>query len=113
MIAQSQSGTGKSAAFLLAALYRVNICNNFPQVLILSPTYELALQTGQVARCMAKYLPALKFEYAIRGREMTRGDTVDAHVVFGTPGKVLDWAVKYKFFDIEKIRVSFLTRLIS
>lgn len=108
MIAQSQSGTGKTAAFLLAALHRVDISNNFPQVLILSPTYELALQTGQVAKSMAKYFPELKFEYAIRGREMTRGDTLDAHVLFGTPGKVLDWAVKYKFFDIEKIRIFIL-----
>lgn len=108
MIAQSQSGTGKTAAFLLAALYRVDPLLQQPQVLILSPTYELALQTGRVAESMAKFLPAIKFGYAIRGRELCRSERVTAHVVFGTPGKVLDWSVKYKFFDIEKIKVFIL-----
>ncbi|KAI1297225.1 ATP-dependent RNA helicase DDX19A [Halotydeus destructor] len=105
IIAQSQSGTGKTAAFLLASLYRVDTSKPYPQVLILSPTYELALQTGEVARTMAKYKTDLRFSYAVRGSIIERGDTVNDHVILGTPGKVMDWALKYRFFDIKKIKV--------
>lgn len=68
MIAQSQSGTGKTAAFVLAMLSRVDSSKNHPQVLCLSPTYELAIQTGEVAAKMAKYCP-IKLRYAVRGEE--------------------------------------------
>lgn len=105
MIAQSQSGTGKTAAFLLASLFRVDTSKPWPQVLILSPTYELAIQTGEVAKTMAKFLTDLKFQFAVRGVEIARGDQIREHVILGTPGKVMDWALKYRFFDIKKIRV--------
>jgi ATP-dependent RNA helicase DDX19/DBP5 len=105
MIAQSQSGTGKTAAFLLASLYRVDTRLDHPQVLILSPTYELAVQTGNVAKTMAKFKSDLTFVYAVKGTEIARGDKVREHVIIGTPGKVMDWALKYSFFDIKRIRV--------
>ncbi|XP_076357984.1 DEAD-box helicase Dbp80-like [Tachypleus tridentatus] len=105
MIAQSQSGTGKTAAFVLASLSRVDPSNSFPQVIILSPTYELALQTGSVAKQMAKYCEDIKFRFAVRGEEISRGETITEQVIIGTPGKVMDWALRYKFFDIRKIRV--------
>lgn len=76
MIAQSQSGTGKTAAFLLASLFRVDTSQNYPQVLILSPTYELAIQTGEVAKQMAKFKTDLKFCLAVRGTEIVRGAQV-------------------------------------
>lgn len=105
LIAQSQSGTGKTAAFLLASLSRVDTTQAYPQVLILSPTYELAIQTGQVAKQMAQYMTDLRFKFAVRGEEVNRGDRVTAHVILGTPGKVLDWALKFRFFDLRKIKV--------
>ena len=48
LIAQSQSGTGKTAAFVLAMLTRVDPAKRYPQILCLSPTYDLAKQTGEV-----------------------------------------------------------------
>lgn len=104
MVAQSQSGTGKTAAFLLAALFRVDTNHSYPQVLILSPTYELALQTGEVAKKMAKHRPDITFAFAVRGEEMSRLP-IDNHVIFGTPGKVLDWGLRHRRFDMKKIRV--------
>lgn len=98
MIAQSQSGTGKTAAFLLASLYRVDTTLQYPQVLILSPTYELAIQTGEVARTMAKYKTDLRFSYAVRGSQLDRGDRVTDHVILGTQGKVMHWALRLKCF---------------
>mgnify|MGYP003449279062 CR=1 FL=1 len=73
MIAQSQSGTGKTAAFTLAMLTRVDTAKDFPQVLCLSPTYELAIQTGEVAARMAKFCPEIRIRYAVRGEEISRG----------------------------------------
>lgn len=68
MIAQSQSGTGKTAAFVLAMLSRVDTSKDYPQVLCLSPTYELAIQTGEVAAKMSKYCQ-IRLRYAVRGEE--------------------------------------------
>lgn len=68
MIAQSQSGTGKTAAFVIAMLSRVDTSKNYPQILCLSPTYELAIQTGEVAAKIAQFSP-IKLRYAVRGEE--------------------------------------------
>lgn len=105
MIAQSQSGTGKTAAFTLAMLSRVDTKKEYPQVLCLSPTYELAIQTGEVAARMAKFCPDILIRYAVRGEEIARGDKLRDHVIIGTPGKVLDWAIKFRAFDLQKITV--------
>lgn len=67
LIAQSQSGTGKTAAFVLAMLSRVDTSLNEPQILCLSPTYELAVQTGEVIEKMGQYCPEIKVIFAVRG----------------------------------------------
>ena len=69
MVAQSQSGTGKTAAFVLAMLSRTNTSKNYPHVICLSPTFELAIQTGEVAKKMAQFCPELKIRFAVRGEE--------------------------------------------
>uniref|UniRef100_A0A2K5RQN4 RNA helicase n=1 Tax=Cebus imitator TaxID=2715852 RepID=A0A2K5RQN4_CEBIM len=105
LIAQSQSGTGKTAAFVLAMLSQVEPTNKYPQCLCLSPTYELALQTGKVIEQMGKFYPALKLAYAVRGNKLERGQKISEQIVIGTPGTVLDWCSKLKFIDPKKIKV--------
>lgn len=105
MIAQSQSGTGKTAAFVLASLSRVDPDKHYPQVLVLSPTYELAQQTGSVAKQMAKFCPEIGFRFAVRGEELERGMKIREQVIIGTPGKVLDWSIRFRFFDVQKVKV--------
>ena len=105
MIAQSQSGTGKTAAFVLAMLSRVNTSLKHPQVLCLSPTLELALQIGEVASKMSQFCPDLTIRFAVRGEEIARGSKITENIIIGTPGKVLDWSIKFKFFDLKKITV--------
>ncbi|XP_022257110.1 DEAD-box helicase Dbp80-like isoform X2 [Limulus polyphemus] len=105
MIAQSQNGTGKTAAFILASLSRVDTSKPFPQVLILSPTYELAIQTANVAKQMGQYCQDIKFCLAIKGEGTHRGRKIKEQVIIGTPGKVMDWSLRYKLFDIQKINV--------
>ena len=72
MIAQSQSGTGKTAAFVLAMLSRTDTSKNYPHVVCLSPTFELAIQTGEVAKKMAKFCPNIKIRHAVRGERLSR-----------------------------------------
>ncbi|XP_047465664.1 ATP-dependent RNA helicase DDX19A [Mugil cephalus] len=103
LIAQSQSGTGKTAAFSLALLSHVNPANKWTQCLCISPTYELALQIGQVIEQMGKFCPEVKLAYAVRGNRMERGIKLHEHIVIGTPGTVLDWCTKYKLIDPKKI----------
>ncbi|KAH0517008.1 ATP-dependent RNA helicase DDX25 [Microtus ochrogaster] len=114
LIAQSQSGTGKTAAFVLAMLSRVNALELFPQCLCLAPTYELALQTGRVVERMGKFCVDVEVMYAIRGNRRTlktlfstvpRGTEVTKQIIIGTPGTVLDWCFKRKLIDLTKIRV--------
>ena len=64
MIAQSQSGTGKTAAFVLAMLSHTDINKEYPHIICVSPTYELAIQTGEVLKKMAKFMPDIKVKYA-------------------------------------------------
>ncbi len=58
------------------------------QVLCLSPTYELALQTGEVASKMSQFAPELTIRYAVKGEEIPRGSKITDHIIIGTPGKV-------------------------
>lgn len=103
LIAQSQSGTGKTAAFSLAMLSHVDPANKWTQCLCISPTYELALQIGQVIQQMGKFCPDVKLAYAVRGNKMERGVKLQEQIVIGTPGTTLDWCTKYKIIDPKKI----------
>jgi ATP-dependent RNA helicase DeaD len=93
MLGQAQTGTGKTAAFALPALTRIDLSKHEPQVLVLVPTRELALQ---VAEAFLKYASHLKGfhvlpiyggqSYQPQLNALRRG----VHVVVGTPGRVID-----------------------
>ncbi|KAF3861200.1 hypothetical protein F7725_001455 [Dissostichus mawsoni] len=84
LIAQSQSGTGKTAAFSLAMLSHVKPENHWTQCLCIAPTYELALQIGQVMEQMGKFCPEVTLTYAVRGNRKERGVRLQQHVVIWT-----------------------------
>lgn len=105
MIAQSQSGTGKTAAFVLTMLSRVDSSLPYPQCLCLAPTYELALQIGEVTEKMAKHMKDMRIRYAVRGEKVHRGEVLQDHIIIGTPGTVLDWAIKFRAIPLKKLRV--------
>ncbi|KAJ2005792.1 RNA helicase required for poly(A+) mRNA export [Coemansia thaxteri] len=88
MIGQSQSGTGKTAAFVLTMLSRVDYDVMKPQALCLAPSRELARQIMEVVQQMGKYTP-VKAAYAIKD-SLEKGGKIDAHIVIGTPGTVTD-----------------------
>ncbi|XP_040182291.1 ATP-dependent RNA helicase DDX25-like [Rana temporaria] len=105
LIAQSQSGTGKTAAFVLAILSRVDPLKKYPQCICLSPTFELALQTGEVIEQMGTFCEDIQIVYALRGNRPVRGTKIEAQIIVGTPGTVMDWCLKLKLVNPENISV--------
>ncbi|KAG5452231.1 ATP-dependent RNA helicase ddx25 [Clonorchis sinensis] len=93
MIAQSQSGTGKTATLLMAMLARVDATHNFCQCLCLVPTRELAVQLVEVGRQMAVHMEGVKFCVATREPQASTDDDgyVTDQVVIGTPGTIAGW----------------------
>ncbi|CAH3027041.1 unnamed protein product [Porites evermanni] len=81
------------------------ICCTFIKVICISPTYELALQTGQVAEKMGKFCPEVKIGYAVRGERVSRGQKLTDHIIFATPGTLLDWILRHRALDPQKIKM--------
>ncbi len=93
LVGQAQTGTGKTAAFALPALARLNLQDNSVQVLVLTPTRELAIQVAEAFQQYAQHLPGFRILPVYGGadmrgqlRQLQRG----VHVVVGTPGRVMD-----------------------
>ena len=105
VLGQAQTGTGKTAAFTLPILHRLEVDYRGIQALILTPTRELALQVstnveryGQFMR--ARVVPIYGGQsYVRQQRQLERG----AHVVVGTPGRILDLMEK-KMLDLSHVR---------
>jgi ATP-dependent RNA helicase DDX19/DBP5 len=105
IIAQSQSGTGKTAAFSLAMLSRIDTNLNYPQALCLAPTMELAAQITDVVRSMGQHMKNLKIISAIRGNHVPRNVPLTEQVIIGTPGTAFDWSSKVNVFSLRKLKV--------
>jgi translation initiation factor 4A len=92
ILAQAQSGTGKTGAFTIGSLSVVDSECKYPQVLVLCPTRELSQQTERVARALGQYMN-LRVLSATGGNHI-RNDIhalkSGIHFVVGTPGRVYD-----------------------
>jgi ATP-dependent RNA helicase DeaD len=93
VLGQAQTGTGKTAAFALPILSRIDLKQKDPQVLVLAPTRELAIQVAEAFQRYAAHLKGFHVlpiyggqDYSTQLRQLKRG----AHVVVGTPGRVMD-----------------------
>jgi ATP-dependent RNA helicase DeaD len=93
VLGQAQTGTGKTAAFALPILSRIDLKQRDPQVLVLAPTRELAIQVAEAFQRYAAHLKGFHVlpiyggqDYSSQLRHLSRG----AHVVVGTPGRVMD-----------------------
>ncbi len=93
LLGLAQTGTGKTAAFALPALSRIDASQNNTQVLVLCPTRELAIQVAEACQSYAKYMPNFHVLPIYGGQDMRgqlRGLHRGAQVVVGTPGRVMD-----------------------
>ncbi len=93
VIGQAQTGTGKTGAFALPLLNNIDLSQTAPQVLVLAPTRELAIQVSEAFQTYARHMKGFNVlpiyggqSYEIQLRQLRRG----VHVVVGTPGRVMD-----------------------
>lgn len=93
VLGQAQTGTGKTAAFALPILSRIEMRPGKPQALVLAPTRELAIQVAEAFQRYAAHMPGFQVlpiyggqSYGPQLHALRRG----VHVVVGTPGRVID-----------------------
>jgi ATP-dependent RNA helicase DeaD len=93
VVGLAQTGTGKTAAFAVPILSRIDLKQKSPQALVLAPTRELALQVSEAFERYAAHLPGLRVlpvyggqGYGVQLSALRRG----VHVIVGTPGRVMD-----------------------
>lgn len=93
LLGQAQTGTGKTAAFCLPLLSRLDLSLKSPQILVLTPTRELALQVAEAMQTYARHLPGFQVLPVYGGqnmlqqlRQLHRG----VQAVVGTPGRIQD-----------------------
>ncbi len=106
VLGQAQTGTGKTAAFALPILSRLDLSQRTPQALVLAPTRELALQVAEAFQRYATHIPGFHVlpiyggqSYIPQLAALKRG----VHVVVGTPGRVIDHLDKGSL-DLSKIK---------
>ncbi|MGB5639489.1 MAG: DEAD/DEAH box helicase, partial [Sedimenticolaceae bacterium] len=106
LIGQAQTGTGKTAAFALPLLARIDASANYPQLLVLAPTRELALQVAEAMQTYARFLPGFHVLPIYGGQgmgmqlnQLRRG----VQVVVGTPGRVMDH-IRRGTLDISRLQ---------
>ncbi|MBZ0264390.1 DEAD/DEAH box helicase [bacterium] len=93
VLGQAQTGTGKTAAFALPFLNYLNIDQQSPQILVLTPTRELAIQVSEAFQDFAKYMHNVSVLPVYGGadiRGQLRALKKGVHIVVGTPGRVMD-----------------------
>jgi ATP-dependent RNA helicase DeaD len=93
IIALAQTGTGKTAAFTLPILSKINEKDSSVQTIVLSPTRELAMQTADFINYFTKYIKGLKVTAVYGGSfigDQIRSLKKGSQIVVGTPGRVLD-----------------------
>jgi len=105
IIGQAQTGTGKTAAFSIPLLEKINAKLNFPQGVVLCPTRELAQQVAQQIEILGKFHTGLRVAILVGGqsyepqlRSLKRG----AHIVVGTPGRVIDH-IQRRTLDLSQV----------
>ncbi|MFP4494911.1 MAG: DEAD/DEAH box helicase, partial [Halochromatium sp.] len=93
LLGHAPTGTGKTAAFALPLLARIDLAQRTPQVLVLTPTRELALQVAEACQRYASALGGFQVlpiyggsDYGGQIRQLKRG----VHLVVGTPGRIMD-----------------------
>ncbi len=93
LLGQAQTGTGKTAAFALPILARLDLAKTRPQALVLAPTRELAIQVAEAFQRYAAHLPGFHVLPIYGGQSygpQLQGLRRGSHVVVGTPGRVID-----------------------
>jgi len=93
VLAKAKTGSGKTAAFALGVLAKIDPQNHAPQALVLCPTRELADQVSKEIRRLARVMPNIKVLTLCGGKSFNmqaESLQMGAHILVGTPGRLLD-----------------------
>jgi superfamily II DNA/RNA helicase len=111
IIAQAQSGTGKTAAFTVGALSRVVISDNYNQVLIMAPTHELAQQIFTVITNLSSMMEGLRIKTILGGSSIDQDAhelrETPPHIIVGCPGRVFDM-IRRRHINANKLKLVIL-----
>jgi translation initiation factor 4A len=117
IIAQAQSGTGKTGTFSISALSIVDVKIESPQVLMLSPVKDLAMQTYKIVKSLGQYTGIKtsllvgkglgKSEIDYSSRDDIPAPDMKSQIFVGTPGKVCEW-LKRKKLNLNSLRLMIL-----
>ncbi len=110
VIGQAQTGTGKTAAFGIPMLEKIDPKNKKLQAIILCPTRELAIQVAEEIRVLGKYMHGVKVLPIYGGQEIAkqiRSLKSGTQVIIGTPGRVMDH-MRRKTIKMDEVRTIIL-----
>uniref|UniRef100_A0A8C5HM76 RNA helicase n=1 Tax=Gouania willdenowi TaxID=441366 RepID=A0A8C5HM76_GOUWI len=107
ILARAKNGTGKSGAYLIPMLERIDLKKDYIQAVVMVPTRELALQVSQIAIQISKHLGGVKV-MATTGGTNLRDDIMrldeTVHVVIATPGRILD-LIKKGVAKVDRVQI--------
>ncbi len=106
LLGEAQTGTGKTAAFALPLLAQLDIAKKMPQVLVLTPTRELAIQVAEAFQKYAHNMPGFHVLPVYGGQSMViqlRALSRGVHVIVGTPGRIMDH-LERKSLQLDNLR---------
>lgn len=106
VVGMAQTGTGKTAAFALPILSKIDLKQHHPQALVLCPTRELAIQVAEAFQTYASHMKGFHVLPVYGGQDMRgqlRGLKRGAHVIVGTPGRLLDH-LERRSLDLSQIK---------
>ena len=111
IIAQAQSGTGKTATFSIGVLHRISVKDNYTQALIMSPTHELTMQISSVISSLGNTITGLRVKTIVGGSSIDE-DVADMrknvpHIIVGTPGRVFDM-IRRRHINVKKLKIMVL-----
>ncbi len=107
IIGQAQTGTGKTAAFALPTLQRINMTTSRVQALVLTPTRELAIQVAEAFHSYAKHLGRVRVLPVYGGQSISqqiRHLRSGVQIVVGTPGRIMDH-IRRETIDISELKM--------
>ncbi len=110
IIGQAQTGTGKTAAFALPALQNIDVKSTAVQILVLTPTRELAIQVAEAFHSYAKHLGRVRVLPIYGGQsigQQIRHLKSGVQVIVGTPGRVMDH-IRRETIDISNLKMVIL-----
>lgn len=110
IVGQAQTGTGKTAAFALPTLHKIDVKSRAVQALVLTPTRELAIQVAEAFHTYAKFLGGIRVLPVYGGQSISQQIKhlrSGVQIIVGTPGRVMDH-IRRETIDISKLKTVIL-----